>query len=1182
MQSPVQTLTPTTLLNSNIKTKTKKTSIIPTRRKRTSSLAPLNNSNNNSQPQRRLLQKSSSVKPADLSSPSTTPKTPHKNLPHHDVHLVFPRIIRKTIGNGGTANTSTLSSSSSSSQPMNSQRVAPSPHRKSNTATEEALKTFNELQMVENQIDSHSNEVMARMKNLFQNKKNENDDRSLLYDESGSDKSKITTRRINITQPTPIKPSLNRRTSNQDILRPSGNDSSISQLSTSYDSRRRISSAKPVVGSLSKSGNWGHGHSRYASDSAGIGVAITTNARVDVNSDNVSGNNDVNGVNGVEKRKSLKNSRSEERLRQSSLNGRGNDKRKTLDPSSLEAKVRIHQISLDIDSIDFQSYNRTPSPDVGKPKTLPIIHHDSSLLNSKSLPSIPIRSLSYSSVGHFSPLSKNIQASSNLSSSPNQLSPKTASSRNTTPTTNSYRQNSKDTPSLLPQPKPIRINEEIPPVPPLPGSMRNSSLSSSSSGTLNTIYNNEKKMVVISPSAKSGDVSPRGRRDNSKSTDGHKKIKTTTRPRGTMTIQQQNEKIARRQTLPANMAPTQLAALNLPPFNIPALPTNVKIPKVSNPHIKSKTPTSGLRSTITPTSTKIPTPTLIQPRTPKFGGCLASPNGGKSSNAKSTNTRGTLHSNGSQISLSSIERKSPSKTASENKTVARAPSKRQRRLSSTIASIFSSNKSNSNNNTSTSKTPTSSISISGGIRKPRTTSQPIQPSSSTSSLLNSYTTKETSISEVNSSSSCASTPSVYNNNKHSEERMSCEESTNFFSESSTNKKDQSTQSRGTAPMSPSAALKAYAPYLSLYERQEIQSFKDVYFVGQNALKAAASPDTPSCNFGYDDERGDYLVVTGDHLCYRYEVVDSVGKGSFGQVLKCLDHKTGEYVAIKIIRNKKRFHCQALVEVKILENLNNWNVLLKHPTKSSIKVIDFGSSCFENEKVYTYIQSRFYRSPEVILGMTYNMAIDMWSLGCILAELYTGEGEQEQLACIMEVQGVPERYLVDKSARKKLFFETNGNPRPFVNSKGKRRRPNSKTLSSALSCQDEVFLDFISRCLQWDPEKRMKPDEGLMHEWITEVKLNTKNYFTNYDAGRRQCPPSLPPSSSSSYRQQNSSTHASSSGLNHFVPSYTQPRRSLDTSSQASSRSFGMKQTSLPSSISLNENNDSLLNESSEN
>jgi dual specificity tyrosine-phosphorylation-regulated kinase 2/3/4 len=52
---------------------------------------------------------------------------------------------------------------------------------------------------------------------------------------------------------------------------------------------------------------------------------------------------------------------------------------------------------------------------------------------------------------------------------------------------------------------------------------------------------------------------------------------------------------------------------------------------------------------------------------------------------------------------------------------------------------------------------------------------------------------------------------------------------------------------------------------------------------------------------------------------------------------------------------------------------------------------------------------------------------MWSLGCILAELFTGyplfpgENEQDQLACIMEVQGVPDQYLVEKSTRKKLFF-----------------------------------------------------------------------------------------------------------------------------------------------------------------
>ena len=66
-----------------------------------------------------------------------------------------------------------------------------------------------------------------------------------------------------------------------------------------------------------------------------------------------------------------------------------------------------------------------------------------------------------------------------------------------------------------------------------------------------------------------------------------------------------------------------------------------------------------------------------------------------------------------------------------------------------------------------------------------------------------------------------------------------------------------------------------------------------------------------------------------------------------------------------------------------------NILLKERNKSGIKVIDFGSSCFEGNTIYTYIQSRYYRAPEVILGMPYDTKIDIWSFGCIIAELHLG-------------------------------------------------------------------------------------------------------------------------------------------------------------------------------------------------
>jgi dual specificity tyrosine-phosphorylation-regulated kinase 2/3/4 len=77
----------------------------------------------------------------------------------------------------------------------------------------------------------------------------------------------------------------------------------------------------------------------------------------------------------------------------------------------------------------------------------------------------------------------------------------------------------------------------------------------------------------------------------------------------------------------------------------------------------------------------------------------------------------------------------------------------------------------------------------------------------------------------------------------------------------------------------------------------------------------------------------------------------------------------------------------------------------------------------------------------------------------------------------------------------LILDSNGNPKLVVNSKGKKRRPGSKTLGQALKCADVLFLDFISKCLIWDPEKRMKPREGLQHEWISDVKPPSRAQFS---------------------------------------------------------------------------------------
>jgi dual specificity tyrosine-phosphorylation-regulated kinase 2/3/4 len=70
----------------------------------------------------------------------------------------------------------------------------------------------------------------------------------------------------------------------------------------------------------------------------------------------------------------------------------------------------------------------------------------------------------------------------------------------------------------------------------------------------------------------------------------------------------------------------------------------------------------------------------------------------------------------------------------------------------------------------------------------------------------------------------------------------------------------------------------------------------------------------------DDVEGYYTAITKDHLTYRYEILKVLGKGSFAQVLSCLDHKTGKKVAVKVTRNTEIDHKFALSESRLLNIL----------------------------------------------------------------------------------------------------------------------------------------------------------------------------------------------------------------------------------------------------------------------
>jgi serine/threonine protein kinase len=88
----------------------------------------------------------------------------------------------------------------------------------------------------------------------------------------------------------------------------------------------------------------------------------------------------------------------------------------------------------------------------------------------------------------------------------------------------------------------------------------------------------------------------------------------------------------------------------------------------------------------------------------------------------------------------------------------------------------------------------------------------------------------------------------------------------------------------------------------------------------------------------------------------------------------------------------------------------------------IKLIDFGSACFEGYTAHTYIQSRFYRSPEVLVGLPYDSAIDMWSMGCIAAELFLGlpilpgVHEHDQLGRINEMIGKIPDWMLEQGSK----------------------------------------------------------------------------------------------------------------------------------------------------------------------
>ena len=137
------------------------------------------------------------------------------------------------------------------------------------------------------------------------------------------------------------------------------------------------------------------------------------------------------------------------------------------------------------------------------------------------------------------------------------------------------------------------------------------------------------------------------------------------------------------------------------------------------------------------------------------------------------------------------------------------------------------------------------------------------------------------------------------------------------------------------PTSPNEICEFYSN-LPDWVKEEINKFPCVYYLSKQPKKEVSD---------FDDENGDYNITLGDDVEYRYEIIEILGKGTFGRVVKAYDHLEKKNTALKIIKNRQRYYDQAMIEIEILDHF-------KDITKAQNYIVGIeGSFVFRNHMVY---------------------------------------------------------------------------------------------------------------------------------------------------------------------------------------------------------------------------------------
>jgi serine/threonine-protein kinase PRP4 len=248
-----------------------------------------------------------------------------------------------------------------------------------------------------------------------------------------------------------------------------------------------------------------------------------------------------------------------------------------------------------------------------------------------------------------------------------------------------------------------------------------------------------------------------------------------------------------------------------------------------------------------------------------------------------------------------------------------------------------------------------------------------------------------------------------------------------------------------------------------------------------------------------------------HLCMVFENLSL----NLREVLKKFGRDIG--INLKAIR---AYSQQLFLGLSLLKKCQYLHADLKpdnilvNEARNAVKICDLGSASPITENATApYLVSRFYRAPEVILGIPYDYGIDMWSVACTLFELYTGKilftgrNNNNMLRTIMECRGKFPHKLLRRGTLAHEYFDDLLNFRAqemdkttgriitkLIDVKAKPVRdlrsrlvPKGKRLEEQERKEMELFLDLLDKCLDLRPDKRITPVEALKHPFLVRVK-----------------------------------------------------------------------------------------------